>query len=114
MSARPWLCPEPKGCLPLLNMRDGDYKDITVSEPGQSFFCWGLMDREVAFSYDGVDHVNDRNFCTYTPLKGLIRLQTIENDWSVIASGAHIAIDLANDASFVAEARRASEGSDRT
>lgn len=108
MSARPWLCPEPNGCLPLINMRDGKYADITVPKPGQSFFCWGLMDRPVAFSYDGVDHENDRNFCTYTPLKGLIRLQTIENDWSVIASGSAIAIDLAGDPEFVAEARATS------
>jgi hypothetical protein len=104
MSDRPWLCPEPR-CTPLLNMRDGKYKDITVPEPGHSFFCWGLMAEPVEFVYDGVEHTNDRNFCTYTPLKGVIRLQTIENDWSVIASGASIAIQLANDPAFVDAAR---------
>lgn len=88
-------------------MRDGAYLDVSVPEPGQSFFCWGLMDRPVPFSYDGVDHENDRNFCTYTPLKGLIRLQTIENDWSVLASGSAVAISLASDAAFVAELRAA-------
>ncbi len=96
MSARPWLCPEPR-CEPLINMRDGAYRDITVPEPGQSFFCWGLMAEPVAFSYDGVDHANDRNFCIYTPLKGLIRLQTTANDWSVLASGSAIAIDFAQE-----------------
>ena len=112
MSQRPWLCPEPR-CLPLINMRDGAYKDISVPEPGQSFFCWGLMDRPVEFVYDGVEHSNDRSFCTYTPLKGISRLQTIENDWNVIASGSHMAIGLANDPAFVAEVRAESGSGER-
>lgn len=78
-------------------MRDGTYRDITVPQPGFSFFCWGLLPEPIAFTYDGVEHNNDRNFCTYTPLKGLIRLQTIENDWSVLASGSAVAIDLAKE-----------------
>lgn len=85
LGGRPWLCPEPR-CTPLLNLRDGDYRDISVPEPGQSFFCWGLMAEPVAFSYDGAEHVNDANGCTYTPLKGLIRMQENAADWSGLAS----------------------------
>lgn len=48
MSDRPWLCPESR-CTPLLNLRDGDYKDITVAEPGHSFTCWGRMAEAVTF-----------------------------------------------------------------
>lgn len=92
-SDRPWLCPEPR-CTPLLNLRDGDYRDITVPEPGQSFFCWGVMDEPVAFTYDGVTHTNDLNACTYTPLKGLIRMQENAADWNVLASYYHVAGEL--------------------
>lgn len=77
---RPWLCPESR-CTPLLNLRDGDYKDITVAEPGHSFTCWGRMAEAVTFIYDGVDHTNDCNACHYTPLKGLIRWQENPGDW---------------------------------
>lgn len=93
MGGRPWLCPEPR-CTPLLNLRDGDYKDITVPEPGQSFFCWGLMAEPVTFSYDGVEHTNDANGCTYTPLKGLIRFQENAADWNGLASYYRMAGDM--------------------
>lgn len=82
---RPWLCPESR-CTPLLNLRDGDYKDITVPEPGHSFTCWGRMAEAVTFVYDGIDHTNDCNACHYTPLKGLIRWQENPDDWGVLAS----------------------------
>jgi len=63
LSGRPWLCPEPR-CTPLINLRDGEYRDITVPEPGQSYFCWGLMAEPVTFVYDGVEHTNDANCCS--------------------------------------------------
>ena len=90
---RPWLCPEPR-CTPLLNLRDGDYKDITTPEPGHSFSCWGQMAGPVTFVYDGIEHTNDLNDCHYTPLKGLIRWQGNEADWNVLASHYRMAGDL--------------------
>ena len=77
---RPWLCPEPR-CTPLHNLRDGDYKDIRVAEPGQTWFCAGQMSQPIHFNYDGVDHPNDLRSCAYTPLKGLIAWQENETDW---------------------------------
>lgn len=94
---RPWLCPEPR-CMPLLNLRDGDYRDITVPEPGFGFVCWGRMPEPVVFVYDGVEHPNDLNSCHYTPLKGLIRWQENEADWNVLASYYRMAGDLAREA----------------
>ena len=91
MSERPWLCPEPR-CTPLVNLRDGDYADITVPEPGESFYCWGVMERRVEFTYDGVTHPNDCNGCTYTPLKGLIRFQENEGDWDNLSTYYHLAV----------------------
>ncbi len=88
---RPWLCPEPR-CTPLLNLKDGDYKDITVPEPGESFFCWGVMERPVEFVYDSVVHPNDCNGCTYTPLKGLIRFQECDADWENLSTYYAIAV----------------------
>ena len=70
----------------MLNLRDGDYKDITVQEAGQSFTCWGKMEQPVTFIYDGVDHTNDLNCCHYTPLKGLIRWQENADDWDVLCT----------------------------
>lgn len=84
-NARPWLCPE-RRCEPMLNLRDGDYPDITVPVPGESWICWGRMERPVTFIYDGVEHPNDHNCCHYTPLKGLIRWQENPADWNVLAS----------------------------
>ena len=83
--SRPWLCPEPLHCTPLHNLRDGDYKDIRVPEPGQSFFCAGVMPGDTEFSYDGVQHANDLRSCAYTPLKGLISWQENEADWENLA-----------------------------
>ena len=88
---RPWLCPEPR-CTPLLNLKDGGYKDITVPEPGESFFCWGVMERPVEFVYDSVVHPNDCNGCTYTPLKGLIRFQECDADWENLSTYYAIAV----------------------
>ena len=82
---RPWCCPEPR-CLPLLNLRDHDYKDVSVPEPGESFFCWGMMPEPVSFTYDGVEHTNDLNSCTYTALKGVIRFQENEADWDALGT----------------------------
>lgn len=102
-NARPWLCPEPR-CTPLLNLRDGDYADITKPEPGQTFVCWGMMEQPVEFTYDGVEHPNDLNDCHYTPLKGLIRYQENAADWNVLASYYSMAGDLLHEAQKGSEA----------
>lgn len=62
-------------------MKDSDYEDITQPRPGESFFCFGMMDRSVRFSYDGVEHENDLNSCSYTALKGVIRFQENLDGW---------------------------------
>ena len=80
---RPWLCPEPI-CNPIHNLRDGDYKDIRIPEPGQSFLCAGIMQKPVEFTYDRVIHNNNLNSCSYTPLKGLIRWQETAEDWQLL------------------------------
>lgn len=56
-----------------------------MNEPGQSWFCFGQGDRETVFVYDGVEHTNDLNACTYTPLKGVIRFQENADDWFLMA-----------------------------
>lgn len=84
MPSRPWCCPEPK-CTPIFQLKDSDYPDITVPTSGESWFCFGYMDRAVRFSYDGVEHKNDLNSCTYTVLKGVIRFQENEDDWEGLA-----------------------------
>ena len=91
-SPRPWLCPMVGHCEPLTNLRDGDYKDITVPEPGQSWTCFGIMAKPLTFIYDGVEHTNDLNHCDYTPLKGVLRFQENEADWSVLAGGFRMAL----------------------
>ncbi len=85
MADRPWLWPEPR-CAPLVNLRDGEYRDITVPEPGQTFMCWGRMAEPVTFIYDGVEHKNDHNSCHYTPLKGLVRFQNNPADWDALST----------------------------
>src|SRR5262245_55229339 len=84
-AARPWLCPEQR-CTPILNLRDGEYRDLAVPEPGHSWTCWGQMAESVTFLYDGVEHTNDCNACHYTPLKGLIRWQENADDWDALSS----------------------------
>lgn len=83
MPKRPWCCPEPK-CTPVFQLKDSDYEDITIPVTGESFFCFGLMERPVTFSYDGVEHNNDLNSCSYTALKGVIRFQENEADWEAL------------------------------
>lgn len=80
---RPWCCPEPK-CTPVFQLKDSDYEDITQPVTGESFFCFGMMAQPVAFSYDGVEHNNDLNSCSYTALKGVIRFQENEGDWEAL------------------------------
>lgn len=86
MPKRPWCCPAPT-CTPIFQRTDVAYPDITVPESGQSFFCWGMMEHPVRFMYDGVQHENDLNFCTYTALKGVIRFQENEPDWENMEIG---------------------------
>jgi hypothetical protein len=83
---RPWCCPEPR-CRPIFQLKDSDYEDIAQPVPGESFFCFGMMDRSVKFSYDGVEHENDLNSCSYTALKGVIRFQENEADWEALEIG---------------------------
>ena len=81
---RPWLCPEPR-CTPVMNLYDSDL-DITQPAPGETFMCWGVMERPVTFVYDGVEHPNNCNGCAYTPLKGLLRFQEKPSDWEALAN----------------------------
>lgn len=81
----PWCCPEPR-CLPLHQLKDSDYSDISQPEPGQSWLCHGAMKQPVTFTYDGVEHENDLNSCSYTPLKGVIRNQENKEDWENIVA----------------------------
>lgn len=71
---RPWCCPEPR-CWLLMNY------NVAGTRPGESFICFGVMERPVEFSYGGVVHKNDLNHCDYTPLKGVVRWQENEDDW---------------------------------
>lgn len=52
-------------------------------QPGASFVCFGKAP-EVAFTYDGVEHVNDLRSCHYTPLKGLTANQENADDWEAL------------------------------
>jgi hypothetical protein len=72
---RPWCCPEPR-CTVLYH-----YNVWSPPQPGESFACFGVMDRAVEFVYDGKRHKNDLNHCDYTPLKGVVRWQDNEDDW---------------------------------
>lgn len=78
MAERPWCCPEPS-CAPLHN----DQVE-SAPTPGISFICFGVMEREVVFTYDGETHANDLSHCDYTPLKGMIRWQENRSDWRYV------------------------------
>lgn len=86
MVKRPWCCPEPK-CTPVFQVKDSDYPDITQPVSGESWFCFGMMETPVEFSYDRVKHCNDLNSCSYTALKGVIRFQENEDDWEALEIG---------------------------
>ena len=72
---RPWCCPEPR-CSPVYNIQVGN-----LPSPGESYVCFGRMEKPVEFTYDGSPHRNDLNHCDYTPLKGVIRWQENRDDW---------------------------------
>ncbi len=74
--ARPFCCPEPR-CTPIYSYNLYDRPPVT----GESFICFGKMDKPVVFTYDGVEHINNLNHCDYTPLKGIIRWQENKEDW---------------------------------
>lgn len=90
---RPWCCPEPR-CEPLINLRDGEYKDITKPEPGHTWTCWGALAEPIEFVYDGVRHSNDLTVCHYTALKGVLRFQDNAADWNALATYYHYAGEL--------------------
>lgn len=73
---QPRMCPELK-CTPLFQWPS----DIPDNEPGESWHCFGCMQAEVVFEYDGNKHANDLRSCCYTPLKGLIAWQENRMDW---------------------------------
>lgn len=75
---RPRCCPEPR-CTPLYQLGD------SIEAAGESFSCFGRMERPIVFVYDGVDHTNDLNSCHYTPLKGLIRWIENVDDWRMLS-----------------------------
>lgn len=81
---RPWCCPDPGNCTPIMQLRDGEARPLDEAQPGQSWFCWGAM-RETHFQYDGVTHENDLHSCTYTPLKGVVMFQENRADWEALA-----------------------------
>jgi hypothetical protein len=79
---RPWCCPEPT-CRPVYQHSENE--NLSRPVPGESFSCFGRMERPVVFEYDGVSHRNDLNSCHYTPLKGVIRWQENADDWALLA-----------------------------
>ena len=79
---RPWCCPEQR-CRVVYQYSDNP--DLSKQEAGDSFSCFGEMERPVAFVYDGVPHENNLNSCHYTPLKGLIRWQENRDDWMLLS-----------------------------
>lgn len=79
---RPWCCPEPR-CTPVHQLANLD--DLGGPAPGESFLCFGRMDRPVEFVYDGVAHRNDLRSCSYTPLKGVVAYHENADDWRAIA-----------------------------
>ena len=85
MSKRPWCCANPK-CAPIFHGKASDYADISKPEPGQSYICFGRMEKTIEFTYDGVLHPNDLHTCLYTPLKGLVAFQMNIGDWDFFAT----------------------------
>ena len=77
---RPWICPEPR-CQPIFHAKASDYPDISVSNSGQSFICFGESPETSEFTYNGVTHCNDLGTCMFSPLKGLVKFQMNEADW---------------------------------
>ena len=73
--SRPWCCPEPR-CKPLWN-----HQVHQEPTPGESFVCFGRMERAITFTYDGNEHTNNLHHCDYTPLKGIILWQENADDW---------------------------------
>lgn len=84
---RPWCCPEPT-CRPVFQIKDSAW-DLVAPLSGESFFCFGMMDRPIVFVYDGNEHKNDVRSCTFTPLKGLISYQENLDDWEWLEWGYH-------------------------
>lgn len=88
---RPWCCPEPR-CTPLHSLQ-GAETPLDQPSPGESFVCFGEAP-QVAFTYDGVEHVNDTRSCSYTPLKGITANQENVDDWRMLsrayARAAHL------------------------
>ena len=82
LNNRPWCCPEQR-CRVVYQYSDNP--DLSRQEAGDSFSCFGEMERPVAFVYDGVPHENNLNSCHYTPLKGLIRWQENRDDWGLLS-----------------------------
>ena len=91
MIKRPWCCLDPD-CIPLHQLKDWEYPDLSVREPGQSWLCLGKMPKPVAFTYEGVEHENNLNECSHTPLKGIIRNQGNRQDWAALAATYQIAL----------------------
>lgn len=69
------------------------------------------MAEPVAFTYDGVEHVNDCNACHYTPLKGLIRWQENPTDWETLCTYYGLAAKLAR-AEWTCTCGRENDGQD--
>jgi len=76
---RPYNCPE-HNCCPIFQAKDSNW-DISTPKSGESFFCFGRMEKPTVFLYNGVEHKNNLSTCICTPLKGVIRFQENKNDW---------------------------------
>ena len=89
--ARPWCCPDPGNCAPLIQLRDGDALPLDIAQPGQTWVCFGKM-TPVEFTYAGVEHPNDLHSCHYTALKGVVMYQENRADWESLATYYHLAV----------------------
>lgn len=88
---RPWCCPDPALCAPILQLRDGESLPLDVPQSGQTFTCFGACAPQ-AFTYNGVVHENDLHSCHYTALKGVVMYHENRADWENLSTYYHLAL----------------------
>ena len=89
---RPWCCPDPLTCAPLMQLRDGESRPLDEPQPGQTWSCWGRAGNSQRFTFDGVEHENDLHSCHYTALKGVVMYHENRADWENLATYYHLAL----------------------